>query len=318
MGCDLPGPAPRTARLYRLLADHPGPDSTVESAAALAGYDVEQAEDALLELVRASLLTQDEAGGRFRLHDLIRLHARGWAQAEPDGADQEAALLRLARWYRRQAERADRAAKGDRLRIAQALTVDQAPGPDLPFSTTAEAVRWLEEERQALFALVRRAAQAGHHELAWATAEPLDVLFESHRHYADCIDAFDYAVQAADQDAGSGASREESSDGEQDADNRRQQARAWLRCLLARPLWELGQFERARRILDEAFAAAEACGYQRLQAAVWERGGKLHQARVNSPAPQATSLARRPNSPTPRPTSPARWPSTRRSDIRVA
>ncbi|WP_051967525.1 NB-ARC domain-containing protein [Kitasatospora mediocidica] len=266
---DLPESA---ARMYRLLADHPGPDSTVESAAALAGVDGSAAEDDLYELKRVSLLGERE--GRFRLHDLIRLHARAQAQAQARVADggseneTEVALRRIVRWYRRQAERADRAAKGDRLRIAEPLGAVDAPGPDLPFASERQALSWLERERAALFDVVRLAAGSGRHADAAATAEPIGVLFESHRHYVECIEAFTLGVAAAEQ-LGDRA------------------AEAWLRCQLMRPLWELGRFAQAERQLTAAFAAVERVDRPRLLAAVWERSGKLHQARGELDAAQA-------------------------------
>ncbi|MFI6099964.1 hypothetical protein ACIA8G_30825 [Lentzea sp. NPDC051213] len=65
----------RQARLYRLCAWHAGAHFDVPVAAAIAGEQECDVEDALDDLVEKSLLTEvgDEA---FRFHELVRAHAR--------------------------------------------------------------------------------------------------------------------------------------------------------------------------------------------------------------------------------------------------
>ncbi len=247
------------ARIYRLLADHPGPDSTVESAAAMAGVGRAAADEDLRELVRIGLLGEGR-DGRFQLPDPLRRHAQRFARTGPDATDHAAAQLRIARWFRRQAERADRAAEGDRLRIAEPLSAQEAPGPELAFAGARQAISWLESERFALFDLVHRSAAAGWDELAWATAEPLDALFESHGHFVRSVEVLTTAVAAADRSGPPAAG-------------------AWMRCLLARPLWELARFAEAEGELAAAIPAATAARDPRLLAAVWQRHGRLNLAK---------------------------------------
>ncbi|RCG25575.1 helix-turn-helix domain-containing protein [Streptomyces diacarni] len=66
------------ARAFRLLGLTEGPDIPLSAAAALLDRSAEEAEDLLEALVDSSLL--ESAGpGRYRLHNLMRLHARGRA-----------------------------------------------------------------------------------------------------------------------------------------------------------------------------------------------------------------------------------------------
>jgi DNA-binding SARP family transcriptional activator len=62
------------ARMFRLLAIHPGPDITVAAAAGLAGVSCPDAAAMLAELVRHHLLAES-AAGRFSFHDLLRAYA---------------------------------------------------------------------------------------------------------------------------------------------------------------------------------------------------------------------------------------------------
>ncbi|MEV0640548.1 ATP-binding protein [Streptomyces sp. NPDC050619] len=237
------------ARLYRLLADFPGPSFTPAAAAALLGGD---AEDALDELREAGLLDHRSGeDGRARLPELLRAHARRRAEADGDENERDAARRRIVRWYLRQAQRADLLAAGRRLTLAAVVppvpgTLDvlfERPG-DEPGPEKRRAYQWLEAERHALFACVRIAHAAGAEgtwgtEEAWALCEPLWTHFLDHPHYADHIEAFRTGVAAA-----------------QRAGHIRAVVR--MRCQLARPLWEQGELEAADRELGQALRAVEA------------------------------------------------------------
>ncbi|MFJ9019519.1 BTAD domain-containing putative transcriptional regulator [Streptomyces sp. NPDC102259] len=73
--------APDSARLFRLLPRHEGPDITPAGAAALAGLPVRRARLLLGVLADAHLLTEP-APGRYTLHDLLRAFATERAEAE--------------------------------------------------------------------------------------------------------------------------------------------------------------------------------------------------------------------------------------------
>ncbi|WIN00370.1 BTAD domain-containing putative transcriptional regulator [Actinoplanes oblitus] len=124
------------ARTFRLLGLHPGETAHVDAVAALTGSTASEARRQLGVLVRASLV-QAGRGGRYSMHDLLRVYAAELA-AEHDGEpDRRAALTRLFDHYLSRAE----AAMGT-------LYPDGATVPGDP----DEARAWIEAERPNLAA----------------------------------------------------------------------------------------------------------------------------------------------------------------------
>jgi tetratricopeptide (TPR) repeat protein len=234
------GLSARAARLYLLLAEHPTAHFPPEAPAAALGEGQDAADEALDELETASLL-EVRLDGHLHLHELLRAHARRRAREDGDPEQAAAAALRVIRWYRRQAERADLLAAGRRMRFAGPAQPALPYAPDVPLADEAEARRWLDQERLGLVGCVRLAYEHGADADAWALCEPLWTHFVDHRPYADAIDAFRTGIAAAGR-AGQPA------------------AQARMRCQLARPLWEQGRFDEAREQVDQAVAAAQALG----------------------------------------------------------
>ena len=84
-------------RLFRRLGLHPGPDIDAYAAAALDGTSLATARRHLEGLYDQHLITEP-ARGRYRLHDLLREHARALAAAD-DPAARDAAAGRLLDYY---------------------------------------------------------------------------------------------------------------------------------------------------------------------------------------------------------------------------
>ncbi|HEX6345640.1 AfsR/SARP family transcriptional regulator [Umezawaea sp.] len=84
----------RARRAYRAFGFLDHPELPAELASPLLGVPGRAAEDVLDRLVDARLL--DVTGeDRYRMHDLVRIHARELAEAEPDDADRLAAVRRV-------------------------------------------------------------------------------------------------------------------------------------------------------------------------------------------------------------------------------
>ncbi|MDH6119385.1 hypothetical protein [Kitasatospora sp. GAS204B] len=252
------GLGPEAARTYCLLSQFPAPVVTALPVAALLGGGLVQAEDALEELEAAGLLEGRPDG--FRMHDLLRGHAdRRSRLADADAVQSAQARLRVIRWYRRQAARADLLAAGPRMTFA-AVEPPVGDTPDVEFAGKVEALRWMESHRLALYGSVRMAFEFGLYEHAWALCEPLWTHFLDHPHYADVMDAFQAGVAAADR-------------------SEHLQAMVRMRCQLARPLWEQERYEEAAEQLQQALSAAEAMGdssqERKLKASAVEFRGKL-------------------------------------------
>lgn len=144
------------ARLFGLLALHPGPDFDVTAAQALGSLDAAEAERLLDRLHQAYLLTQPELG-RFGFHDLVRVFAAS-------GVTDEAAYRRLADFSVATAERADRMVSGPRHRPE----VTYPPGlPEVEFPDQDSAIAWFRAEWPNLVALCRR---TGASERCWQLA----------------------------------------------------------------------------------------------------------------------------------------------------
>ncbi len=151
-------------RLFRLLALHPGRDR-VESAAAaaLAGMEVDTAED-LLSHLHAEHLLQRTAPGHYQFHDLVRAYAEWLVHREDPRSEQRAALTQLLDHYVRTASTAMEAAvpvAWQRCRDNRASRV--APGfCAASGGVDAEAaVNWLEGERANLVSAIQYAAENG-------------------------------------------------------------------------------------------------------------------------------------------------------------
>jgi transcriptional regulator with XRE-family HTH domain len=93
---------PGQQRLFRRLGLHPGTDIDGYAAAALDGTDLSAARRGL-EALYDQYLIAEPAQGRYRLHDLIREHARALAGR----LDQDQAIARLLDYYQHTGARAD-------------------------------------------------------------------------------------------------------------------------------------------------------------------------------------------------------------------
>jgi tetratricopeptide (TPR) repeat protein/transcriptional regulator with XRE-family HTH domain len=145
-------------RLFRRLGLHPGPDIDAYAAAALDGTGLAAARRGLEALYGQHLITEP-ARGRYRLHDLLREHARTLAAAD-DPAARDAAVGRLLDYYLHTARAAAQ-------HIPPWFTTEGPPPPGRPpasappVSTPRQAVGWLDAERANLHAAAGYAAAAG-------------------------------------------------------------------------------------------------------------------------------------------------------------
>ena len=183
---DLP---PRQARLYRLTSWHPGASFGVEAAAAMLADDVGEVEDDLDDLVEKNLLIE-VGDDRFRFHDLLRLHARGQHDAERVDA-----IQRAVEFYLDKAVVADSAAIPGRPRVGLRF---KSADPEA-FGSRAEALDWLDHERDNLVQSLRAADVHGWPELVWQLAEAMFALFQRRHHYSDWLYTHELGVQAAQQ-----------------------------------------------------------------------------------------------------------------------
>ncbi|MER5710111.1 BTAD domain-containing putative transcriptional regulator [Streptomyces sp. NPDC002122] len=178
---------PELRRCFRALGSAPTARFDGLTLAAMLGRSGADAEALLEDLVDASLL-QEPHPGRYRLHDLVRAHARRLAAEAPDeaAADRTAAL----RLY---------TAAG---RVASDWGPEAFPtGQDVtgsPFPGWREASAWLNAAGGDLVDVVAFAAAAGEYEHACRLAEALVDHLARQGHFSECRTALERALDCAD------------------------------------------------------------------------------------------------------------------------
>jgi tetratricopeptide (TPR) repeat protein len=185
---------PSAARLFRLLAQHPGPDISAPAAASLADLPPGRALKLLDELCEANLLAAPHPG-RFSLHDLLRAYASERASDEERAADRDAATRRVLTWYLHTAAAAARTIDPGRRHVD--LDSSALPGEPMLFAGHDDAMGWLESERANLLAAVACASQHQVHEIAWQLPVTLWELFDGRSRCADWIAAVETGLASA-------------------------------------------------------------------------------------------------------------------------
>ncbi|WP_051801164.1 tetratricopeptide repeat protein [Streptomyces sp. NRRL F-525] len=136
---------PELARVFRLLGQAPGDSIGLWPAVNLTSLEPERLEPLLDELVAVSLLTPFPSGGRWVMHDLVRVYARLIAVEDP-GAHEEVTEARnkLLEFYRQ-------------LLVSAKAHVEGIPAtaPHDYFNTRELALNWLDSERTGLLEIAR-------------------------------------------------------------------------------------------------------------------------------------------------------------------
>ena len=186
--------APDQQRLFRRLGLHPGAEVDGYAAAALDGSSLAAARRGLDALYDQYLLTEP-APGRYRMHDLIREHARTLAgRLDPDD-DRNQATERLLDYYQHAAARAD-ALLARQARTAPARAGGTTPTAVPALASREEALAWARTERASLLACLDHAAAGGQHARIIALTAGLAGLLRQDGPWAEAITRHNTAVQA--------------------------------------------------------------------------------------------------------------------------
>ncbi|MGY0055371.1 ATP-binding protein [Streptomyces sp. LZ34] len=180
------------ARAYRWLGLHPGPEFTLEAAAAVIQLPVEDTAALAEALVDASVL---EASGsdRYRFHDLVRLHARQRAEAQDDSEARRDVIRRLLEFYLSFAMAAERVVTPLDWHLSPAHQPLEGPPA---FATGRDALEALECELPNLMAMMRVGYERGFDALVWQLAEAMWSLFLQRKHFPDWLAAYRLAIDA--------------------------------------------------------------------------------------------------------------------------
>ncbi|SFT16592.1 DNA-binding transcriptional activator of the SARP family [Streptomyces sp. ok210] len=180
--------APEQQRGFRALGLAPTVEFDVLTSATMLHGPSHATEQILESLVDTSLLQQPRPG-RYRLHDLVRVHARHLAEAAP--AEASAARTAALRLYL------------DAARIASdwgSRSFPTGPPPDgAPFTTWQEAAAWLDAAGGELADVVGHAAALGEADYACWIAEALVDYFVRQGRYHECQTALEIALDHVDE-----------------------------------------------------------------------------------------------------------------------
>lgn len=258
------GVSGHTRDLYELLGILPGTTATADLLTAAGATRVDEGLGELLSSRLAVLVESSDRPRRYRLHDVVRAHARLRARALPE--ERRRAVLRLVVDFY-----ADAAAHGDALVLGDRFRIQPPPVRPLRelaargalFTGRADALEWLDAERANLRAAVRVAADEGWHEEVWRLCESLWALYHSRKHLADCVESGLLGIEAAQHQA-------------------RTDVEIRLRNQVARAAYELGDLDRAESQLDTAADLLGLAGDPRLSGVVQESRGLIALARGRS------------------------------------
>jgi DNA-binding SARP family transcriptional activator/tetratricopeptide (TPR) repeat protein len=185
----------RAAGVFVLLGLASGPDISVSAAASLTALPVGQVRGVLRTLENASLV-QQHAPGRYRMHDLVRLHAGEQAEQHLTADARTAATRRLVDFYLHTVGAADRLINPQRV----LLPVDPpAEGSGThPLADADAASRWLRAERACLLGAQELAASRDWHTAVWQLAWLMETFLYRHGRIQERIDYWRAAQVAAD------------------------------------------------------------------------------------------------------------------------
>jgi tetratricopeptide (TPR) repeat protein/transcriptional regulator with XRE-family HTH domain len=162
-------------RLFRRLGLHPGTDIDPYAAASLDDVSVPTARRELDELFDQHLVSEP-ASGRYRMHALIREHARALAQTD-EAAETEAAVSRLVAYYASAVETVSG-------HFQRGASVPPATSVEVPqLAALGDAARWMEAERANLHAIVDLAALRKWPTPAIAIATSMGEFLRTHGHW---------------------------------------------------------------------------------------------------------------------------------------
>ncbi|GIE96600.1 SARP family transcriptional regulator [Paractinoplanes rishiriensis] len=193
--CSYAALSPATARLFRLLGLHPGPDVSVAAAAALAGLPTAPARRLLAELTHANLLLE-RAPGRYVCHDLLRTYAADLTETHDPDAVRRAATVRLLDHYAHSAYAADRVLYPVREPIE--IPLGDPAADSHPFADHRAAMDWLTAEHPVLLAAAKHAADNGFDTYAWQLAWAIDTFLFRRGHWYDRVAIWSNAERSAD------------------------------------------------------------------------------------------------------------------------
>lgn len=185
---------PAAASMYRIMGLFPGSRFGSGVAAATASVSEGEAKRLLGLLTDANLL-DDAEGGRYRFHDLTRLHAKEMAEREETAPALDTAARRMTDWFLAAVTSAGQAVTP--YRRDQPRDVRHPPAEPAWFSDPGSALDWLDRELPEVIAVARFAVGHGLSTAAWQLADAMWPLFLYQGRYAERMEFDRLGLDAA-------------------------------------------------------------------------------------------------------------------------
>jgi tetratricopeptide (TPR) repeat protein len=175
------------ARLFRLLSVNTGPDVSTAAVSVIVGLPERRTRQVLETLARAHLVEPGSEYGRWRMHDLIRLHSARHGECDGHLDQRPQALARLLTYYLDTCGAA-----------ASYLDPRVADPAGRGFATRQQAMAWLDSEYPNLTAATYAAAAHPEHlRLAHGLPDEMVQFMIERRYYQDMISLSHASLTAA-------------------------------------------------------------------------------------------------------------------------
>lgn len=225
--------------LYRALSLVPGTDADAPATAALLGVDAREAGRLLESLLEHSMLLE-HTPGRYRFHDLVRIHAAQLAEKDDGPAHRDDALERLCQWYLGTAHAASRLINPHRTEIV----VRPGSIEPLSFASQDAALAWCDIERGNLVAAIHSRTRHAPGPFGWQLPVVLAPYFNQRKQWSEWIATHEAGLRSARQSAD-------------------KYGEARIQVGLGRAYTDLREFDKAESYYNAAAALYRESGHQR-------------------------------------------------------
>lgn len=184
------------ARLYRLIGLLGAVDFPAWALGAVVpGHSAERCLDTMIEANLVQVTGVDRAGTtRYRMHDLLRLHAGEWARRHGGQAKADLATVLGATLARVRV--ASHLLPARFFGVWESTDLPAEPSPDSPLQTV-DAVTWHELAQPNLIPLLHAAHEQGLHELVWRLGAAWTPFFDLRGLFDAWQEVADMALQSA-------------------------------------------------------------------------------------------------------------------------